>query len=223
MSLQLPLDLESSDRFSRDSFIMTAPLAVAMGVVLHPAQWLSPHLIVQGPPGSGKTHLGHIFATETGATYLTADQTQGPQPPLEDRAYVVDDAERAAQDALFHLINHAQSTGHSLLLLTQDQPLAWPVSVPDLASRLAALRVVPLPEPDEDLLIAILNKLFAQRAISPSPDCVDYIARRMDRSVAAAQKIVTQLEHYANGRPFNRLLARDFFEGQSADLFGLQD
>ncbi|MDV6329479.1 DnaA ATPase domain-containing protein [Asticcacaulis sp. 201] len=219
MSTQLPLDLEAADRFSRDNFIATTELAALMGVLLHRDQWLSPHLILLGPEGSGKTHLGHIFAETSQGRFLTADDTYAlDHGTLENVTYVVDDAENASEEALFHLCNHVQKTAKQLVLLTENQPIAWDVHLPDLASRLNAMRIMTLPEPDEDLLIAILNKLFAQRAISPSPDFIDYIARRMDRSVSAAQKIVTELEHYANGRPFNRALAKSFFE-QNSDLF----
>jgi len=219
MSLQLPLDLEAGDRFSRDHFIATTELATVMGVLLHPDQWLSPHLVLMGPTGSGKTHLGHIFAENAGGRFLTAAQTRTLDlAHLEPVPYVIDDAEQASEDALFHLCNHVQKSAQQLVLLTENQPITWNVHLPDLASRLNAMRILPLPEPDEELLVAILNKLFAQRAISPSPDLIDYIALRMDRSVTAAQKIVTQLEHYANGRAFNRALAKSFFE-KNADLF----
>jgi chromosomal replication initiation ATPase DnaA len=219
MSLQLPLDLESGDLYSRDRFIATTELAAIVGVLLHPDQWLSPHLILLGPSGSGKTHLGHIFATQTHGRFLIAEETHRLDfAALEPVSYVIDDADKASEDALFHLFNHVQKTGQQLVLLTENQPITWNVKLPDLASRLNAMRIVPLPEPDEDLLVAILNKLFAQRAISPSPDFIDYIVRRMDRSVSAAQKIVTELEHYANGRAFNRALAKSWFDHET-DLF----
>jgi chromosomal replication initiation ATPase DnaA len=219
MSLQLPLDLESGDRYSRDHFIATTELAATMGVLLHPDQWISPHLILLGPSGSGKTHLGHIFAAHAHGLFLTADETHRLDlAALQPVAYVVDDAEQASEDALFHLFNHVQKAGQQLVLLAENQPITWNVKLPDLSSRLNAIRIITLPEPDEDLLIAILNKLFAQRAISPSPDFIDYIVRRMDRSVAAAQKIVTELEHYANGRAFNRALAKSWFDHET-DFF----
>lgn len=219
MSLQLPLDLESADRYSRDHFIATTELAAMMGVLLHPYQWLNPHMILLGPAGSGKTHLGHIFADNAHGRFLTAEETFSIDPTgLELVAYVVDDAEKASEEMLFHLCNHVQKSGKQLVLLAENQPIAWNVKLPDLASRLNAMRILTLPEPDENLLIAILNKLFAQRAISPSPDLIDYIVRRMDRSVSAAQKIVTELEHYANGRAFNRALAKSWFDHET-DLF----
>lgn len=220
MSIQLPLDLAAPDRYSRERFIATPALRDALSVLDAPEAWLSPHLILLGGPGSGKTHLAHIFAAQTGAHFLSAADTHALDPAaLEPRPYVVDDAENSRQDTLFHLFNHIQKERQYLVLTTKTQPLSWTIDIPDLASRVRAMRLVSLPEPDESLMADILHKLFHERAISPSPDLIDYLARRIDRSVAAAQKIVTDLEHYANGRPFNRTLARAFIEAHQGSLF----
>ncbi|MBW8880126.1 MAG: chromosomal replication initiator DnaA, partial [Asticcacaulis sp.] len=178
--------------------------------------WLSPHLILQGPPDSGKTHLAHLIAAATGSQYLAPAQTAD----LTDLAgaYVVDDADLASEEALFHLSNHASTSGQPLVLTTKIRPVAWQTQVPDLASRLRAMRLIVLPEPDDALLVGVLKNLFARRTISPSDDTLAYLAARMDRSIPAAQKIVTELEYYANGRAFNKALVRDFLE-QSETLF----
>ena len=218
MPQQLPLDLETPDRFSRERLAVTPALQQVLDVLLAPSSWLSSGLILLGPKGSGKTHLGHVFAAANAAAFLDArNLALSPAP-----AVVVDDAGTADQEALFHLINAVQSSGRHLLLLTDTHPRAWTVTVPDLASRLNAMRLLVLPEPDEALLAAILKKLFAERFISPPDDMLNYLADRMERSVGAAQKIVTELEYYANGRAFTRHLARHFFE-HSDTLFETDD
>jgi chromosomal replication initiation ATPase DnaA len=223
MSHQLPLDLKAPDRFSRDRLVTDDALASLLDALLAPQGWISPQLLLLGPTGSGKTHLGHVFAAETGAIFLAAADTFGLDAAGIHRGVVVDDAESASHEVLFHLYNHLQTLQQPLVLLTKTHPREWRVSIPDLASRLAAMRLLTVPAPGEDLLEAILNKLFAERAISPSPDAVAYIAGRMDRSVSAAQKIVTELEHYANGRAFNRNLVRDFFDDSMRFTFGDDD
>ena len=215
MTRQLPLDLDATDRWSRDTFVADAALTNVLDVVLAPQAWIAPHLVLLGAEGSGKTHIGHMFADTQDGVYLPASRTFTLDTgALEDRPYVVDDAETASQPTLFHLSNHATRTNQPLLLLTRTQPRAWPIEVPDLASRLYAMRMLAIPEPDEALLRDILLRLFARRAISPSSDAVDYLMLRIDRSVGAIQKTVTELEYYAGGRPFNRALARDYFESE---------
>ncbi|MGZ3298703.1 MAG: chromosomal replication initiator DnaA [Asticcacaulis sp.] len=224
MSLQLPLDLSVPDRYSRDNFVADEALHGVLDVVLRPDRWIAPHLVVLGPEGSGKTHIGHMFAEDTGGIFLDARDTVSlDSGTLQARSYVIDDAESASQTALFHLTNHVSQTGQHLVLLTKTQPLLWPGDVADFASRLRAMRVLTLPAPDEDLLRDILVRLFARRAISPSPDFIDYILRRIERSIGAVQKIVMELEHHANGRAFNRALARDYFEGDAELPFAKGD
>ncbi len=216
MTRQLPLDLDAPDRWSRDNFVADAALNAVLDIVLKPQGWIAPHMVLLGAQGSGKTHIGHLFADSNNGVFLNASRTFTLDTGvLEDRPYVVDDAEAASQPTLFHLSNHAMRTNQPLLLLTRTQPRAWAIEVPDLASRLYAMRVLGIPEPDEDLLRDILLRMFARRAISPSPDAVDYLMLRIDRSVGAIQKTVTELEYYAGGRAFNRGLARDYFEQPS--------
>jgi chromosomal replication initiation ATPase DnaA len=216
---QLPLDLLAPDRFSRDHFVVGEAVRPVLDLLLQPQTWLAPHLLVHGPSGSGKTHLGHIFAEAHGAAFVAAPDSFGLDI-VPGQSYVMDDAETASEEVLFHLFNITQASGGYLVLLTSLHPLQWDVRLADWQSRLRAMRLVAVPEPDEDLLTAILSTLFAQRAISPSPDAVAYIASRADRSVAALQKIVMELEHYANGRAFTRGLARDFFEHSERLPFG---
>jgi chromosomal replication initiation ATPase DnaA len=213
MTRQLPLDLDAPDRWSRDHFVADAALNAVLDTVVNPRDWIAPHLVLQGPEGSGKTHIGRIFADAHDGIFLNASRTFTLDTGrLENRPYIVDDADTASQPTLFHLSNHASATAQPLLLLTRTQPRAWTIAVPDLASRLYAMRVLTVPEPDDALLRDILMALFARRAITPSPDAVDYLMLRIDRSVGAIQKTVTELEYYAGGRPFNRALARDYFE-----------
>jgi chromosomal replication initiation ATPase DnaA len=216
---QLPLDLVASDAFSRDRFVESGAVRPVLDVLLKPEAWLAPHLMIHGPEGSGKTHLGHIFAETHGAVFVDAAGSFALQI-VPGQGYVIDDADIASEETLFHLFNTVQASGGYLVLLSRVHPLEWTVKLADWQSRLRAMRLMTLPEPDDDLLEAILSTLFAQRAISPSPDAVAYIASRADRSVSALQKIVTELEHYANGRAFTRALARDFFEHSQALPFG---
>ena len=218
MGTQLPLDLETSDRFSRERLVVQPALSDVLEVLLKPESWLGAHVILQGAEGTGKTHLAHVFSASIRAHFLTSQETFGLDLGSLGGSYVVDDAETANEEALFHLSNHVQRSNQFLVLTTKKQPITWETMLPDLASRLRAMRLVVLPEPDDQLLVGVLRKLFTERAISPSEDTLDYLARRIERSVPAAQKIVTELEYYANGRAFNKALVRDFLE-QTETLF----
>ena len=69
----------------------------------------------------------------------------------------------------------------------REPPARWPLALPDLASRLGAAPVARLEPPDDDLLAAVLVKLFADRQLAVAPELIRYLVSRMDRSFAAAE------------------------------------
>ena len=83
--------------------------------------------------------------------------------------------------------------------------------MPDLASRLAALPAVRLDPPDETLLVRVLVKLLADRQIAAEPALLDYVLARMERSLAAARRLVLLLDRLTleRRRPLTRALAAE--------------
>ena len=80
--------------------------------------------------------------------------------------------------------------------------------------------------PDPTLLSAVLVKLLADRQIAVAPPIVHYMAREVDRSIAAAVRLVEAIDRLslATRRPITRALAgealmrlRDGNSGQIGD------
>jgi chromosomal replication initiation ATPase DnaA len=173
-----------------------------------------------GPAGCGKSHLARLWAERVGALPLVgAEAAQADPLDLEGRPVLLDIAQDADDETLFHLINLAQADGGALLLVSRPSPRRWDVSVPDLRSRLDALRVVVMEAPDDRVLAAILRARFAERSIAPGDEVIDYLVRRIDRSAQAAADIVDRLD--AQHRPVTRVLARQVIEAAETedDLF----
>lgn len=213
---QIPLKLERPPVHTEAAFVVAAPNAAAVRALDAWPAWPGHVLALVGPEGGGKTHLARIWADRAGA----ADFHPGSDlTALDGRPVLVEDADRVDDEALFHLINRAPLDG-GLLLTARTRPAAWPRALPDLRSRLNALTVAEIGEPDEALMIAVLEALFREKHIRAAPELYEYLLRRMDRSVAAARRLVERLdeEAHAQGRPVNRLLAREVLE-DTADLF----
>ena len=114
-----------------------------------------------------------------------------------------------AQTALFHLHNLALAEGHSLLMTGPGAVAHWGITLPDLESRLRGTLEAAIDAPDDALLSALLVKLLADRQLMPPADMIPYLLLRMDRSFAAANRIVESLdrESLARKRPVTRALA----------------
>lgn len=213
----LPLDLPA--RMGREDFVASGCNANALSLLGAPLP--GGRLVLHGPEGSGKTHLGHIWAEAHRAAHLDAAALVGADLPglvahgavwLDNAARVGGNAE--AQTAFFHLLNLAQAQAAEVLMAARAPARDWGVTLPDLASRLGACTHVAVAAPDDALLAAVLAKLFADRQVAVSDRLIPYLLSRMERSLAGAQKLVALLdaEALARGKPIGRALAAEVMQ-----------
>lgn len=211
---QLPLEFGHRASTSRDDLVVSDPLSAAIGVVDIWPDWPSPIVILAGPTGAGKTHLGNIWKERAGAVQVTA--SAGDNDALNHAScgpVLIEDIDRRGFDEtmLFHLINTVRQHNNTMMITTRIWPAAWPVRLPDLVSRLRAVTIVEIGEPDDGLLGQVIEKLFADRQIVVDPKVVSYLVQRMERSLDAAQTIVGRMDQLALARrgKINRTLAAE--------------
>ena len=158
--------------------------------------WPGGALALVGPSGSGKTHIALAWALEVGARQLGAGA--GPDEAAavfaETRALLIDDASGADEATLWRVLDQARTEGGAVLLVGQTPPGVWPVALPDLRSRLAALPVARLKEPDEVLMAVVLRRVCREQFIQLSDDAVNYLVQRLPRTFAATQAWVAALD-----------------------------
>lgn len=192
---QLPLELGHSPGRSRDDLVVTPANADAVALIDRWPHWPGAAAVLFGPAGSGKTHLGEVWSARSGARLLDRRSLSalGPGPAWVDDA----DGRELDQAGLFHLINAAREEGTHVLLLARRPPSAWPVNLPDLASRLRAATQAEVLEPDDVLLAGVITKLFADRQVDIDPQLAQFLVRRIERSLAAAMAVVDRLDRAA--------------------------
>jgi len=213
---QLVIPLANPPVYTRAAFVESTANASALAVVERWPAWPNGALALVGPEGSGKTHLATIWAQRANAGVYRPGEDL---PALAGKPVLVEDADQADDEALFHLINRAAADG-GLLLTARTRPTSWDAALPDLRSRLNALTVAEIGEPDDALLIAVLEALFREKLRRPQPELYEYLLKRMPRSLAAARETVRLLDLAAGeqARPLNRALAREVLD-ETADLF----
>lgn len=197
---QLPLDLAHAQGSSRDDLVIGPSNMQAVALVDRWPDWPAPVAVLAGPAGSGKSHLASIWREVSGAMQFApgllgaeavAAAAQGP--------VLIDDIDAVPIDetGLFHLINAVRQNNSFLLLTSRRFPLGWNVTLPDLVSRLKAAATVEINEPDDDLLIAVTMKLFSDRQIEVEPHVVQFLVRRIERSLLSAIEAVARLDRVA--------------------------
>lgn len=221
MNRQIPLPLAHERDLAAAPFVVSPTNAQALERLKSPASWPGGVLAVVGPEGSGKSHVARRWATQTDATALSANSMSDE---ITSGAVLIDDANNwADSEGLFHLINRAATGEINLLLTGRTAPASWETPLPDLRSRLNAIEVVALLEPDDQVLKAVLEAQFEARGIRPARDLIPYLMPRMERSYAAAARVAAVLDE-AGGerrREINRALAVEALAVESVinDLF----
>jgi chromosomal replication initiation ATPase DnaA len=213
MHRQLTLGLAHVPALGGEDFFVSASNEQATRLINSWPDWPNPISIVAGPEGAGKTHLVNVWRARSSATChpASAIETAVTEALAHAGPIAVEDMDHAPinEYAAFHLLNLAREHRFDVLITARRPPGEWTISLPDLRSRLRSAALVSIGEPDEALLRAVLVKLFSDRQLSVTPETIDYLMRRMERSMAAAQQLVEALDRaaLAERRAVTRALA----------------
>ncbi|MBO3759731.1 hypothetical protein J5J10_10535 [Ciceribacter sp. L1K23] len=214
---QLPLALAYPPSSGRDDLLVSERMEAAVGLIDRWPDWPSPVVIITGPPSSGKSHLAAIWRDASGATDIDARENGQASLIAAAGPVILEDADRRefSETELFHVINSVRQNSTSLLMTARTWPLAWPVSLPDLKSRLRAATMIEIGEPDEEHLSQLIVKLFADRQLHVDDKIVAYIMTRIERSFSAAQMVVENIDRLALSRraKVSKSLAGEAIEG----------
>lgn len=212
---QFVFDWGARPALGAEDFLVGSSNAAAVALIDRWPDWSMSSALVVGPPQSGKSHLAHVWQLRSAAAMLTAAELTETRVPelMVKPAVVVEEVDRGigSEQALFHLLNFAREQRTSLLLTSRAPAGELTIALPDLRSRLRALPMTEISAPDQTLLTAVLVKLLADRQITAVPAVVHFLARELDRSFAAAVRLVEALDRLslAQRRPVTRALAAE--------------
>lgn len=220
MAQQLSFDLPGRTALGREDFFVSPANANAVAMIEAWQDWPGRKLMLIGPQGSGKTHLTHVWANLTEAKTISAASLDNADiANLATRFVAVEDCDKIAgiqdlEHALFHLHNLSLAEGQSILFTATSAPNAWPVKLPDLASRMQGTPSIHITAPDDALLGALLVKLFSDRQLFPTPATLPFLVSRLDRSYEAAAAAVAALDDaaLARRRPITPRLASEVLD-----------
>lgn len=206
--IALPLDW-SAGGANDGPLIVGTSNADAVRYLRHVSTWPVRTAVLVGPRGSGRSLIGRLFARDAGGR-------------------LIDGHDSVSEEELFHAWNAAQASGTPLLVIADRPPAEWQIALPDLASRLAAVPVLTIGDPDDCLARDLIEALFAQRGIAIAPEVASYIVPRMERSYAMIHRIVAVLDATSleQGRRLGVRLTRETLLSQGLidpDLLERQD
>jgi chromosomal replication initiation ATPase DnaA len=228
---QLPLPFPHTPGYAAHEFLEAPSNAQALEWLSRTADWPGGRLALFGEAGCGKSHLLHRWAAEGrgggeggggggGGTVLPAEAVGGYAAPAGRLA--IDDADRAEEAPLLHLLNAAAEAGRPVLLAARPPPARWATRLPDLASRLRAITAIGIAAAEDELLRALLARLLAERQIAVAAAVQDWLLTRLPRTPAALRQAAALLDRAALAaggavtRPLARSALADLLQGEEA-------
>jgi len=199
---QLPLEFDHVASHDEADFVVGEGNRLAYLHLLAWPDWPGPLTLLVGPPKSGKSHLGRIWAARSGAAAPARGEVEARASEGGTQPLLIEDIDQQGYDeqALFHLLNQSMRDGRPLLMTARAPVAAWPYATDDLKSR-ARLAMLLQVEPATDAeLSQMLVKLFADRQIAVDPRIIGYIVPRMERSPAEAVAMAELLDRLALSR-----------------------
>jgi chromosomal replication initiation ATPase DnaA len=212
---QLVLDIAPGPRYEEEDFLVSASNQAAHAAIDLWPDWPDRTLVLVGPPGAGKSHLGAIWARRAGAAVLGHGAfSRADLPRLAASSHVLlEDADGLGgeEERLFHLMNLLAEARGSLLLTACAFPNFWGFRLPDLLSRLRRAMVAEIFSPDHDLIRAVLVKLLVDRQLTIEISVIDYVLARLEPTLDAVRRLVDSLDREAlsRGRGITRSIAAD--------------
>ena len=187
----------------REDFLVSACNEEALAWIESWPGWSTPVASIYGPKGCGKTHLAHVWSDCSSAEIITPEifwKLEPDQILSGQNAFVLEDLEtivpgdRFLEEKLFHFYNMVREEKGWLLLTGETSPARWPVTLPDLKSRLSAVFSLRMTAPDDELFDALLVKLFHDKQIALSPEVLNFLTARCERSFDVARRLVAQID-----------------------------
>ena len=193
---QISLPFDRPGQGAGDEFLVSEANRIAVRHLENWQGWPLAISVLTGPPLSGRSTLGRHFVAMSGGA-------------------VIDDAPGQGEQVLFNAWNEAQTTRRPLLMIGDVPPEQWPVVLPDLRSRLAAVPHVALEEPDEALAHALIERSFVVAGAKYAADLPDWLLRRIERSYASIAAVTRLLDEAAlsSGRKISIAMAKDVLQG----------
>lgn len=174
--IALPLDWPHGDGSTR--LILSAANQAASDHFRKWTMWPVKATILTGPRRSGRTLLARAFVERVGGR-------------------LIDGAERADEEVLFHAWNDAQDSGRPLVMIADTAPPEWVPRLPDLRTRIAVTPVTRIGLPDDALFPQLIELLFADRGLYVPGEALRFMAERLERDYWAAERAVELVDRFA--------------------------
>ena len=191
--IQLAFDMSLDPIYRWENFYISPSNDEAISWIQRWPRWDTRALLIYGPKESGKTHMAHLWRTESRACFVdeaTIKSEHLAEYVAQNPFLIFDNADRIQnKQNLLHLYNLVHECQGYLLLTAEKPPKQWHIDLADLRSRLHSIPSVEIKPPDDDLLQALLIKRFSDLQLRVPENVLAYLVKHIERSYQAVKKV----------------------------------
>ena len=207
-NIQLSFNLKKEKIYEKYDFLVSKSNKEAYKFINKWPNWESRKIIIFGDSGTGKTHLSKIWQKKTSAIILNLNKFKKIKFDnffLKKKKFIIEnisnffdkikkkDKENLEKN-LLHFYNLIDEKRGYVVLTAAIAPKFWGINLPDLKSRILSSTTVNIKKPDDELLSAVLIKLFIDKQILIDKKIIKFIVYRSERSFTSLQSLVNKID-----------------------------
>lgn len=162
--------------------------------------WPHLHVNIYGPDGSGKTHLGALWARKHRGVWLPCPHASFVHA---QGRYILDNISHPVNEEEVLLFLEEVHRKKAQCLWLSHVPMHSGNMCPALHSRLTSFLCVEIQEPDDTLLIEVLKKAFRDIGLIACPQVLEFLIKRMERSFSGIRDTVDRIHQYISEHQVN--------------------
>lgn len=153
--------------------------------------------LVYGSKSSGKTHLATIWANKNNAVSISSttevlSKILDNYHEIKSNYFLIEDIELFDSTKLFHIFNLINESNKFCLITSSEYP--FKSSLPDLNSRINALKSFKIQSLSYDSVYLFLKRQLSSRSISYTDNALRYLSYRIPSEINKIKKIVDFLD-----------------------------
>lgn len=196
---QYTFDLVNNSSYTEEDFIESPSNSTAKKWIDSWPHWqgsIFPKITyIYGPASCGKTHLTKIWQKKTAAKSIGKREIKSLEYHDSVSSFLIDDIEPLLKNEvdLLLFINYVIENEKYLILTAKVSAYDLNIKLPDLASRLHAIKSYTILDPTSTMTEQMLVKIFSDQQIVVGEEAIKYLANRTDRSYDSIKDTVTKI------------------------------
>ena len=194
---QMLLKFNQKKNFNYEDFFVSKSNYFAFTLIEKWPKWEKNIVNIHGEKSSGKTHLANIFYKKNKAKKITEDQLNDElikNLKIYENIILEDFENKIDERLLYSLFNLVDSDNKYLLITSLKSISEMSFLLDDLKSRSKNCLFAKIENPDDDLVFAIILKIFSDKQITVDKKLINFIIKRIDRSYGKISDFIYKID-----------------------------